>query len=251
VTHRIDGLDAAALAARLGVPRTALFASISSTMDEAHRLAAAGAPAGTIVIADEQTAGRGRSGRHWTSHPYHGLWMTLLERPDSESGLDVLSLRLGLRAAPVLEHFAGRRVTVKWPNDLYVGPRKLAGILVEARWRDRRPDWVAIGIGVNVAPPADVPSAVGVRSTTTRGELLEALVPALRAAAGERGPLTATELADFAARDYARGRPCSLPARGVVLGISSDGALVIESERGVAHYRGGSLELAGEGTLAP
>ena len=251
MTHRIDGFDAAALAARLGVPRTALFPSVPSTMDESHRLAAAGAPAGTIVIADEQTAGRGRGGRRWVSHSSHGLWMTLLERPDSESGLDVLSLRLGLRVAPVLEHFAGRRVTVKWPNDLYAGPRKLAGILVEARWRDGRPDWVAIGIGVNVAPPPDVPSAVGVRSTTKRAELLEALVPALRGAMGERGPLTRTELADFAVRDYARGRVCSLPARGVVLGISSDGALVIESERGLAHHRGGSLELAGEKTLEP
>jgi BirA family biotin operon repressor/biotin-[acetyl-CoA-carboxylase] ligase len=251
VTHRIDGLDAAALAARLGVPRAALFASVTSTMDEAHRLAAAGAPAGTIVIADEQTAGRGRGGHQWVSRSRQGVWLTLLERPDSDSGLGVLSLRLGLRAAPVLEHCTGRRVTVKWPNDLYVGPRKLAGFLVEARWRDGRPDWVAIGIGVNISAPADVASAIGVPSTTTRGDLLDVLVPALRGAAGERGPLTAAELAYFDARDYARGRACSLPAHGTVLGISSDGALVIESEHGVAQYRTGSLELEGEVTLAP
>ena len=246
MTHRLEGLDAGALAARLGVPRVALFARVASTMDEAHRLGAAGAPAGSIVVADEQTAGRGRFGRRWASHLYHGLWMTLLERPDDASGLDVLSLRLGLRAAPVLEHFAGRAVTVKWPNDLFVGARKLAGILVEARWRDQRPDWVAIGVGVNIAPPADVPSAIGVRPKTTRSELLEALVPGLRGAAEARGSLSASELAEFAARDYARGRPCARPARGVVQGITSDGALIIESERGIAHYRGGSLEIAGE-----
>jgi BirA family biotin operon repressor/biotin-[acetyl-CoA-carboxylase] ligase len=249
--QRLDGFDARALAARLGVPRVVLFASVDSTMDEAHRLGAAGASAGTVVIADEQTAGRGRGGRRWASPPGLGLWTTVLERPAGDSGLEVLSLRLGIRVAPVLAHFAGRTVDVKWPNDLYVGSRKLAGILVEARWRDQRPDWVAIGLGVNIVPPAEVPCAIGVRPSTTRSQLLEALLPAVRAAAEARGPLTATELAEFAERDYARGRSCTRPAQGVAHGISSDGALIIETESGLAHFRGGSLEIAGEASGRP
>ena len=246
MTHLVDGLDAPALASRLGVPRVVLLASVTSTMDEAHQLASCGAVGGTLVVADEQTSGRGRGGRRWTSYPYHGLWLTLLERPDTESGIDVLSLRLGLHAAPILERFAGRTVRVKWPNDLYVGPRKLAGILVEARWRSQRPEWVAIGVGVNIATPADVPIATALRPTTSRVELLEALVPVLRAAAAAKGPLTATELSEFAARDYARGRRCARPARGVVQGITTDGLLIVASASGVAQYRSGSLELAAD-----
>ncbi len=249
--QRLEGFDAASLAARLGVPRVALLASVDSTMDEAHRLAALDAPAGTVVIAEEQTAGRGRGGRRWASPAGRGLWMTVLERPDTDSGLEVLSLRLGLRAAPILAHFAARAVDVKWPNDLYIGSRKLAGILVEARWRDQRPDWVAIGLGVNIVPPAEVPSAIGVRPSTTRSQLLEALVPAVRGAAEARGSLTPAELAEFAERDYALGRSCTRPARGVAQGITSDGALIIETTAGRAHYRGGSLEIAGEASGRP
>ncbi|HXD23869.1 MAG TPA: biotin--[acetyl-CoA-carboxylase] ligase, partial [Gemmatimonadaceae bacterium] len=166
--HAIDGMDADAMAGALSVPRAVLMSSVNSTMDEVHRLASEGAPAGTVVIADEQTAGRGRGGRRWTSRPGQGLWMTLLERPGTVSGLDVLSLRIGLHAAPVLDLFSSERVQIKWPNDLYVGSRKLAGILVEARWRDQKTDWVAIGIGVNVVAPPDLETAVGLLAGTRR-----------------------------------------------------------------------------------
>jgi BirA family biotin operon repressor/biotin-[acetyl-CoA-carboxylase] ligase len=213
-------------------------------MDEAHRLGAEGAPGGTVVIADEQTAGRGRSGKRWSSAQNSGLWMTLLERPGTASGLDVLSLRLGLHAAPVLELFTGAPVQIKWPNDLYVGSRKLAGVLVEARWREQKADWVAIGIGVNIVSPPELDTAVGLRPGTRRSMVVLALVPALRAAAAARGPLAAAELAAFERRDYARDRHCLKPAVGTASGITSDGALIITSEHGVAHYRAGSLEFA-------
>ncbi len=214
------GVDEAALAARLHIPRVVAFTRIASTMDEAHRLATAGAEAGTLVLADEQTAGRGRGGKRWTSGNARGLWMTLIERPESESGLDVLSLRLGLAGAVALDPLVGARVQVKWPNDLYVSSRKLAGILVEARWRDRRPDWVAIGIGVNIDPPIDVPTAAGLPHGTSREQVLDALIPALRAAAAMRGRLGVTELGAFAARDYALGCVCTSPARTVTCGAS-------------------------------
>lgn len=242
-----DGIDAApALAAALGVPRVALFATVTSTMDEAHRLAGEGAPAGTVIVADEQTAGRGRAGKKWVSRANQGLWLSVIERPATASGLDVLSLRLGLRVAPVLEYFAGTPVQLKWPNDLHVATGKLAGLLVEARWRDDRVEWVAIGIGVNILPPHDVPHAGGLRSTTRRRDLISALVPELREASAVGGPLSLAELAEFSARDMALGRICVEPAAGRVRGITSDGALSIEGEHGIAHYRRGSLTFEGE-----
>lgn len=240
----IDGMGADALASALSVPRVVLLASVSSTMDEAHRLAAGGAPAGTVVIADEQTAGRGRGGKRWTSGQNRGLWMTLIERPATASGLDVLSLRLGLHAAPVLELFAGAPVQIKWPNDLYVGSRKVAGVLTEARWREQQPEWIAIGIGVNLVSPDDLQTAGGLLPGTRRSILVLALAPALRAAAMARGSLDAAELAAFERRDYARDRLCTKPAEGIAHGITNDGALIITGEHGVSHFRAGSLEFA-------
>jgi BirA family biotin operon repressor/biotin-[acetyl-CoA-carboxylase] ligase len=244
--HRLEGLDEKALATVLGVPQVALFERVTSTMDEAHRLAESGAEAGTIVIADEQVAGRGRGGRRWSSQPAMGLWMTLIERPETASGLDVLSLRIGLGVAPVLERLAGRTVRLKWPNDLHVGSHKLAGVLIEARWREQRPDWVAIGIGVNIVAPTDMPWAAGLGESVTRCQLLSVLVPAIRAAAERRGPLSEDELAEFERRDFARDRRCAAPAAGIAKGITANGELIVETEGGVAHYRAGSLELAGE-----
>jgi BirA family biotin operon repressor/biotin-[acetyl-CoA-carboxylase] ligase len=171
-----DGLQAAELKARLGLPRVDVYDSISSTMDAAHAAAEAGAPAGTLIIADRQTAGRGRAGRRWASSAGAGLYLTLIERPTDPKALDVLSLRLGIRLAPVLDGFAdGQRVEIKWPNDLYIGTGKLAGILSEARWQDERPSWVAIGLGINVIAPPEVPGAVGLREGVHRAELLAAV----------------------------------------------------------------------------
>jgi BirA family biotin operon repressor/biotin-[acetyl-CoA-carboxylase] ligase len=82
-------------------------------MDVAHRLAASGAPAGTLVIANEQTAGRGRGGKSWQSSPETGLWLTLIERPADTSGLDVLSIRVGLAAAESLDRFAPEPIRLK------------------------------------------------------------------------------------------------------------------------------------------
>jgi BirA family biotin operon repressor/biotin-[acetyl-CoA-carboxylase] ligase len=242
----IDGLDEAALAARLGLPRVVVLERVTSTMDEAHRLASDGASAGTLVIANEQTAGRGRGGNRWSSRIGQGLWVTLIERPESASGLDVLSLRAGLSLAPALEPFSADAVRVKWPNDLYVEERKLGGILIEARWREQRPDWVAIGVGVNIAAPADIPGAAGLMPGTGRAQLLEALAPALLSAAALRGPLSQAELEEFDRRDFARGRECTAPAAGVAQGITPDGALIIMSAHGATHVRGGSLAFAGE-----
>lgn len=242
-TMAYDGASEDALASRLRVPRLALFGAVGSTMDIAHQLAAAGAPAGTLVLADEQTAGRGRLGRAWQSAPGRGIWLTLVERPRDPRAVDVLSIRLGIAAAAVLDRFAGSPVRLKWPNDLYVGDRKLAGILVEARWRDGRVDWVAIGFGLNVAP-AEAYASASLCPGTARLDVLEPLVEALRGAAARTGSLDRDELRAFAARDLASGRRAESPAPGLVAGIDADGALLIDTDDGRRILRAGSLVLA-------
>ena len=242
---RYDGLDAAELARRLGVPQAALFDEVSSTLDIAHELAGAGAPAGTIVIADAQTAGRGRLGRTWRSARGAGVWLTVIERPARALDLDVLPLRIGIALAPALDAFAEQPVALKWPNDLYVGRGKLAGILTEARWRGDGLEWIAIGVGINVrAPDAEV--AAGLAPGTSRLDVLGAAVPAIRDAASRRGPLSEGELAIFAARDRAAGLGCVEPVEGIVRGIDSGGALLVEVASGVVAVRAGSLVLKEE-----
>ena len=220
-----------------------LLESTTSTLDVAHRIAAQGAPAGTLVIANEQTAGRGRGGKSWQSPPGAGIWLTLVERPRDASGLGVLSLRVGLAAAEALDRFASEPIRLKWPNDLYVDRGKLAGILVEARWRDQVVEWVAIGLGVNVKAPEEIENAAGLEPGTERLDVLGELVPALRAAMQATGPLGADEREEFNARDLARGRACVQPAVGRVAGITPTGELLVALADSVVPFRSGSLVL--------
>lgn len=238
------GWTGEALAASLGLPQVEAHAVCRSTMDRAHALAAVGAPGGTLVIAEAQEGGRGRNGKVWTSAPRAGIWMTLLERPRGDAtALDVLSVRVGLRLAPVLDRWTSAPVRLKWPNDLWVGERKLAGVLVETRWRGMHPDWVAIGVGINLEVPADQPQA-----TTLEGadpvEVLGEVIPALRAAANAAGALRGEELAAFATRDVAIGRTLAEPVEGVARGLSPLGELLVATPAGITPVRAGSLTFA-------
>lgn len=228
-TH-YDGVAAEALAARLGTPRLALYATLGSTMDVAHRLAADGAPAGTLVLADEQTLGRGRAGRAWRSNVGQGTWLTLVTRPSDRDALRVLSLRVGVYAAEALSGLASSQIMVKWPNDLQIGARKLGGILVEARWRDDRPEWVAIGVGVNVR--SDDETIASLDRASSRLAALYALLPAIRAAAARAGAMDAEEMARYARRDAVAGRRAVAPVSGIVLGIDAGGRLHVRSDDG-------------------
>jgi BirA family transcriptional regulator, biotin operon repressor / biotin---[acetyl-CoA-carboxylase] ligase len=240
---RLDGTSATELAALLGVPRVELRASVSSTLDVANTIAAS-APSGTLIVADEQTAGRGTQGRRWTSPPGTGLWLALIERPTDVRALDVLSLRCGLYAAEALEPLATAPIGVKWPNDLYVRGRKLAGVLIETRWRGTAPDWVAIGFGLNVLPPA-LESAIGLAPGTVRLDALARLVPALRRAAAATRHLSAEELARWARRDVARDQVVQSPTAGRVEGISSSGELLVRrSDDTTSRHRSGTLTFA-------
>ena len=227
----------------LGVARVEVHPTVTSTLDVAHAIASS-VPAGTLVLADEQTAGRGTQGRRWTSRAGDGIWLALLERPTDVRALDVLSLRCGLYAAEALDGLAMATVGVKWPNDLYVAARKLAGVLIETRWRGASVEWVAIGFGLNVvAPPLE--TAIGLADGVTRLEALGRLVPALRRAAGAQGLLTDDELARWRRRDIARGRRIVAPAHGTVAGVTRAGELLVLGADGAeGRYRSGTLTFA-------
>lgn len=237
-----DGWTAESLANTLSLPRVVVMAEVPSTMDIANTLAAEGAAAGTLILADMQAAGRGRAGRRWESRAGEGIWLTLIERVNDVQALEVLSLRIGLRAARALDRFAPAPVRLKWPNDLHLPEGKLGGILVESRWRGERPEWTAIGVGINVRGAA-YPGATALGSGVSRLEVLGDLVPAIRAAASARGHLSDAEVSEFASRDIAVGRTAREPVVGRVRGIARDGALLVEGPDGTAAVREGSLAL--------
>jgi BirA family biotin operon repressor/biotin-[acetyl-CoA-carboxylase] ligase len=247
VTIEWDGHTAAALAHRCGVPRLELLSEVDSTQDLAHDLADRGAPSGTVVLADSQRSGRGRLGRAWTSLPGRGIWCTVIERPSDPVALDVLSIRVGLRAAEALDAFANAPVVLKWPNDLMLPDGKLGGILAEARWTGASLGWVAIGLGVNVQRPPGVADAAGLKDGTRRVDVLAAVVPALRAAASCVGHLSGEEMARYRTRDALAGRFVVSPGRGKVSGIAPNGSLVIDTSAGPTQFRSGTVAYAEQG----
>lgn len=128
-----------------------------STNSVARRLGREGAPDGTLVIADEQTAGRGRRERAWVSPPGTGLYASLLLRPPFpalESGAAV-QLVAGIAVAELLAEMLPHRPMLRWPNDCYVAERKIAGVLVEAESSGDGFDFLVCGIGLNVNHEAD------------------------------------------------------------------------------------------------
>lgn len=161
--------------------------SIGSTNAEAKRRVAAGAADGTFVWAREQTAGRGRHGRAWHS-PRGNLYVSLILRPDCDAAT---AMQMGFVAAVAL-HTAIVQVaptidglSLKWPNDVLLGGRKLAGILLESAARaDGALDWLVVGIGVNLAQrPSDGDAATSL-AEAGHGVSIEALLTALAATLG-------------------------------------------------------------------
>ena len=149
---------------RLGSPFY-FFPTLESTNETAASLAA-----GAVVVADQQTAGRGRRGHAWFSPPASGLYVSVVLAPrlatiDPLRATQLVTLGAGVAIAEALETSAGLRADLKWPNDLYVGRRKLAGILAESSG-----DTVVLGYGINVAPSA-FPAELRDRATSIESEL--------------------------------------------------------------------------------
>jgi BirA family biotin operon repressor/biotin-[acetyl-CoA-carboxylase] ligase len=208
----------------LGRPR-AHFRLTDSTNARARELAEAGAPHGTVVTAHEQTAGRGRQGRSWAGPPGRALLLSVIVRSFDE----LLPLRAGLAVADV----AGPAARVKWPNDVWLDGRKLAGILVEGR-----PDaWAVVGIGLNVAVRVeDLPEDVrAIAATLDRppdalDATLRELLDALHARLGQAAMAT---LDDLRARDALLGRAVRWTGgTGEAAGIDADGRLLVRTAAG-------------------
>lgn len=127
------------------------YSSLSSTNDLLKELAAQGAPEGTLVIADKQTAGKGRLGRKWLAPPGTSLLMSLLFRPDlAPSQAQRLTMICSLAIADAIEGLTGLPVGLKWPNDILIRGKKAGGILTELGTTGERLDYVAVGMGLNV-----------------------------------------------------------------------------------------------------
>jgi BirA family biotin operon repressor/biotin-[acetyl-CoA-carboxylase] ligase len=213
---------------RLGRPRLHLR-SVGSTNARARELAEAGAPHGTAVTASEQTAGRGRQGRGWSTPPGSALAVSLVIRdPDP-----LLSLRAGLAVADL----AGVAARVKWPNDVLVDGRKVAGVLVEGRLQE---GWAVLGMGVNAALdlaalPEELRATAGTLGLDP-AELpraLETLLSALEARLAEPAEATLEALRE---RDALAGRPVRWEGGdGTGAGIAGDGALLVRGADGTLH----------------
>ncbi len=225
--------------------------TLPSTMDAAHTLAAEGAPHGSTVVAVRQTAARGTRGRAWSAES-GGLWLSLVARPGRTDALEALSLRVGLALADALERELSTLppLGLKWPNDLLLDGRKVAGVLAEARWAGSRCQWVVIGVGVNVSN--DTNAALGAGATSLAAvtavpdatALAEPVAAAIAEIARDAGELTPRELESFVRRDVLRGRRATEPVEGVVEGITPAGALRIRVADGAVRSVTGGLVLA-------
>ncbi len=157
-------------------------AAVGSTQDMARELAREGADEGTVVLAGSQTAGRGRLGRSWIS-PKGGLYLTILLRPAAEH-LKALVIIAALAVARAIEGVAGLQTSLKWPNDVLVAGRKIAGILSESELVGEEVGYALVGIGVNVNVdmaiyPVTAPLATSIMTELGREVSREALAAAI------------------------------------------------------------------------
>jgi BirA family biotin operon repressor/biotin-[acetyl-CoA-carboxylase] ligase len=235
------------------------FASLASTMDVATRAADDGAGEGLVVIAGEQTSGRGRRGHGWSSPPGAGVYLSFLLRPSSNAPARVLStltLAAGVASRAAIERASGFAPDLKWPNDLMCGRRKLAGILAESVGVGSGAPAVILGIGINLLN-ASHPPDVERRATSLeaelgrqvdRGLLLEELlvqIPAIyvRLCSGD---------ADGILREWREAAPSAVGTRvewdaaaglahGTTAGIDDEGALLIRTAAGVERVISGEV----------
>lgn len=130
------------------------YESLGSTNDVAYRLAEEGVPEGTIVIADEQTKGKGRLGRQWLSPPKTGIYVSCVLKPDIPPiAVSGITLVAAVSAVKAIRDFMGLDALIKWPNDILISDRKAGGILTELKAELDRVDFVVLGLGINVNTP--------------------------------------------------------------------------------------------------
>lgn len=227
----------------LGLPR-AHHRSTDSTNERAKELVGAGAPHGTLVTADEQTAGRGRQGRAWTAPPRAAVLMSLVLR-DVDA---LLPLAAAVAVCEATEEVAPVSARVKWPNDVWVEGRKLAGILIEGRPQE---GWAVLGIGLNVATTEFPDELRGIATslaieTPARelrgcGAVVEAIVASLERWLAAEASET---LEAWRARDALLGSEVAwADGAGRSAGIDDAGALLVDTPGGRVALDAGEVHL--------
>ena len=225
------------------------YQSIGSTNNTAWQLAEQGAPEGTLVVADRQTAGRGRLGRSWHSPPRVGLWFSLVLRPEVQpSQAPGLSLLTALALSQTIQSHCRMEAKIKWPNDCQIAGKKVAGILTELSSELDRVNFVIVGLGLNVnQTKSDFPSGLKTKATSlaieTKEKWLRAEILALFLKEFEHFYLQFKKagiepfIKEIERRMALLGQKVKLAVgkdivTGKVAGLAEDGALLLETKAG-------------------
>lgn len=236
-----------------------------STNDDALAAARQGVPSGSVFLAERQTRGRGRRGRSWIAESGQSLLFSVLLRPSansepsgepapSQTGALTLAVGLGVRAA--LAPFSEQALSVKWPNDILSGPRKLAGILCESQLHGGHALAVVIGIGINVGrqsfPPELQNDVTCLEELSGRGQARERLLAEVlgeveqRVAGGARAELHDL-IEEFRAYDALQGRKVFVSGArelsGIARGVDDQGHLLLETDGVVLALNSGTVRL--------
>lgn len=253
-----EGCTSSELLAEWSLPRVDLFSRVGSTNDLAREAADAGAATGSLVLAEEQTAGRGRVGRAWSSPAGLGLYMSIVARP-ARDAVAAYPLRIGVAVARALDPWTTSSIVqVKWPNDLLLADRKLGGILCETKWDRGSGGAVIVGIGLNLLhgehdfPSGVRPFAGSLREAgkpVSRFDVATRVVAELRPLIFDGESTSADWVAELTRRDALLDRAIEVfesetgrwMAAGKGAGILADGALLIDTEDGRIAMRSGSV----------
>ena len=219
--------------------------TVTSTMDEAARLASAGEPEGTVVVAENQTDGRGRAGRSWAAPPGTGLLFSVVLRPAvAPASLGVMGLLAGVAVAEGIEAITGLGCRLKWPNDVWLDGKKVAGILTVSRLAEEHRPLVTIGVGINVNLPISTLPAGATSLLAETGETFERAALLDRVLAGLDDAYAAfvagkgsADLTGWRTRAALVGETVSVLGTdrtwtGVLRDVAGDGALLLETTDG-------------------
>ncbi|MEO6774721.1 MAG: biotin--[acetyl-CoA-carboxylase] ligase [Kofleriaceae bacterium] len=222
--------------------------SCASTNDEAARYARAGASHGTLVIAGRQEAGRGREGRAWAS-PSGGLYLSAVMRPRLPlADVPPITLAIGIAVCDAARAF-GAEAALKWPNDVLVGGKKLAGVLVETQSQGGRLDSVIVGIGVNLGGVPEAVAAHAIALQVEREAFIAELVVQIerwvdRYVACGLDAIVPSWQQRMAPGLSARAMIDGAALCGELAGIDLDGALLLRDGAGTVHrVRSGDIEV--------
>jgi BirA family biotin operon repressor/biotin-[acetyl-CoA-carboxylase] ligase len=227
-------------------------------MDVAAEAVRNGAAAGVVIVADEQTAGRGRLGRAWSSPPGAGLYVSMILRPpldDERRVLSLVTLAAGVGVRDAIAAVAGLATELKWPNDVIVGGRKLAGILAEGSSLGTTEQAIVVGIGINLLRSSHPPE-IASRATSIEQELrhsidskalLEAVLAGVTArysdlCAGDGDGILRAWRASSPSADGARVEIVDGAKQGVTAGVDDNGALLVKTASGTERVIAGELK---------